>query len=201
MSNSTPRGFSRPRWPRLNSVTVSALVLLAALGVTGALFVASSPPPVPQRATQYLTLDVLVSPGTGHAYFAPGNFTLSSETPVEVTIENFDTSAAVASPMATQVRGVTNGEESVTFAPGANVVQVTSLGSNDVSHTFSISAGQLYNVNVPIPPAAAPGRPSVVQFTLYLSHPGTFTWWCSAVCGQMPMGLGGGMAGVIVVTS
>lgn len=188
-----------PNASRWSSLLIAGLVVLAGLSLMGIALAFSVSPPLPS-AQQQLSMVVQTIPGTDHSYFAPGNITISSRSEVVLTIQNFDDKASPISPWAAVVTGVVGGTEKVTFAPGTKPVDVGSLAQNDVAHTFSISAGTTYDVNVPIPPASGPYSPSVVQVILYLNQPGTYTWWCSAPCGPLPMDVGGGMAGPITVT-
>lgn len=175
-------------------------MVAGALGILGfALHAWPSTPPAPVEP-QHLALVVLTVPGTEHSYFAPGNFTVSSAGEVVVTVMNYDTMPAWGPGMAGQVRGVVGGTETVYATLSSAPQKVTELAPGTYGHTLSISDGT-YDINAPIPAATSPSAPSEVVFTLYLPHPGTYTWWCGAMCGPLPMGLGGGMAGVLTVTS
>jgi hypothetical protein len=201
MRFSTGRASRRARLTRwFTPYTIPLVVLLATVAGTGAFLLHTSAPPLPNYAPQHLSLVINVVVGTQHPYFDPGNFTVSDSSPVIVTITNYDTGASPVPPLATLVRGVSGGVEYLTPSPGAKTSEVSFLADTDISHTFAMDGGP-YNVNVPVPPAASAGSPAVVQFTIYFSSPGSFDWWCAAICGAMPMGMGGGMAGVVTVTS
>lgn len=199
MAKSRARAGPRREWLRVHVYMVSGLIALGAVSIAALGLESRASPPAPE-GVQYLGISVQTTPGSHHSYFAPGNFTVSSRGEVELTFTNYDPATAPVSLYSAQVVGVLGGSEKVWVTPSSTPTTVSSLGVNDVAHTFSISDGP-YTINIPILPATSIYEPSVTQAVIYLDEPGTYTWWCSAPCGPLPMTLGGGMAGTITVTS
>ena len=142
------------------------------------------------------TLAISYNAATGTFDYSTTSLSVPANTRVDVTITNYDTStAALAVPWDNRVIGTFGGTEQV--SSGGGTVTVTSLGPQQISHTFTMF-GAFYNLSVPIPPAPSTGVPSVVSFSIVLTTPGHFEWGCMAYCGTMsPLEK---MAGTLEVT-
>lgn len=71
-------------------------------------------------------------------------------------------------------------------------IQTSSVPANDISHTFTVMAGNILGnpiiLNIPVEPL------SVVQASFIFYHSGTYEWQCEAACGSGPTGWGGSTA-------
>ncbi len=147
----------------------------------------SSGSPAAAAAPAYLNLTIFINPENGMPQYSPANFTVPTGR-VVVTITDTD-SVMNWSGCLCHVRGTVNGVEYLNNTPYAI------LPSTNVAHTFSIPT---LGLNV-----LSPGQ-STVTFTLDLTNPGEFTWFCMAPCGSngytgAPMGTPGYMTGTMTV--
>lgn len=171
-------------WFNRTAVAVAVAVLL--LGVALALAPSASPPTrtVPSSATAgptaYLNLTIGYNPTTGADDFSASNLVVPSHTRVVVTITNQDPVASrLLVPWDNQVIGTYGGNELV--STGNASYWVDAVAASNIGHTFTIHDA-LYNISVPIPPAASLGDPTVVSFTLFLNWQETTNWGCVAEC-------------------
>ncbi len=194
------------RWTVQAVVAASAVVALAACGgsprsagVAGATG-SSSVLAASHAETDHINLIGKIDADMG----APGTFTGKDSWPamapadihvkagalVVLTISEYDdmvTPVARLSPFLT----VVGGTETV------NGKRVTSVGNNEIAHTFTIPS---LGINVPLPVAGMDGSmgsmgdPTIVRFTFRApSAAGTYQWLCVTPCGGDPDGVGGAM--------
>jgi hypothetical protein len=141
----------------------------------------------PPAQTSYVNLTIELNNTTGAPQYLPANFTVPTGT-VVVTIVDGDVAGSWPG-CACQVTGTVGGTETV------NGSAVSSVNSSNVAHTFSIPS---LGLNV-----LSPGG-STVQFTMYVTTSGDYTWWCMAPCGSdgysgFPMDVPGYMTGTMSV--
>jgi hypothetical protein len=199
-------GPTRPRprergGPSLRSVAVSVLLVGVAIAAVVALVPRAAPPGLPSAArVSYLNLTVSYNATTGMCIFTPGNMSVVAGTDVKVTITNYDTRTAhlfVAGQ--DQVMGTSGSTEMVQMGPNAPALPTSGIAPSDISHTFTI-LDSIYNLSVPIPPAATHSLPAIVSFDATFGTKGTFQWGCMADCSDLSMGSPGAMFGDLTVT-
>jgi uncharacterized membrane protein YphA (DoxX/SURF4 family) len=140
-------------------------------------------------AVSYENLTVILNPNNGWPQYLPANFSVPTGT-VVFTITDYD-SPMNWTPCTCVVTGTDRNVELVNGTP------VHFVSTDNVAHTFNVP-----NLGLAV---YSPGL-SVVQFTVDLINPGTFTWYCLAPCGTgtdpyttPPMGVAGYMTGTMTV--
>ena len=177
--------------------TSAHLLIIAALGVVASVAVALMVTAAPTRTTTE-TVRFVISGDQGNMAYSPTNITVHADALVTIIITNYDTQIHSAPPLAQQVSGTAGGVAYYQFSLNAHAQSLGQLASSDISHTFSVDYGSTW-LNVPVPPAASPTNPSVTTFTTSFSSIGTYTWYCDAMCGSLPMTPPGEMAGYVHV--
>jgi len=180
---------------------VLVVLAIAALVVTGGFLVLSafgSTAPTPAASTSstsvpttYLNLTIAYDPGMGNYVFTNPIVTIVSHTLVVVKITNYDpTAGSLFVPWCNHVVGTVGGTEVVNTGNGPS--SVSSLPSNDISHTFTV-LDAFYNISVPIPPAHSASVPSIVTFELSMNYVEATSWACMCNCmgGYMAAGMYG----------
>jgi hypothetical protein len=170
---------------------VAAIAIVVGLGAVAVLSPASNRPlaggatGAGSPPTAYRNLSIAFDPTTGTYEYSSAALTVPAGVRVVFTITNFDTGIAVLpTPADADVVGTLGG--AMLVATGSAAFTTDQLPTDDVSHTFSLS-DSAYHVNVPIPPASAPGVPVQVTFAVVFDVYGTFTWGCVVLCGTEGM--------------
>ncbi len=169
-----------------------ALVLSVGVLLLGAALIFQPGPsaPAPTGAgsgtpTTFLNLSIGYDPATGADQFSQTNLAMPAHVRVVVTITNYDPLASpLLVPWDNRVIGTVGGNELVSI--GNQSFWTGSLPLGDIGHTFTVHDA-LYNISVPIPPAAGLSEPAVVSFTLTLNWQETTNWGCVAECGGPSM--------------
>jgi hypothetical protein len=180
-----------------------------AIGVVvfGAFAVASplvaTPPPASHSSqganpTNYRNLSISFNPTSGTYDYSSIQLAVPVGVTTIFTITNYDQGIAwLPSASDARVVGTVGGTMQLTIS--GQTAQVSSVATNDVSHTFTILSGA-YHVSVPIPPASPNGEPSKVTFSVVFSVPGTFNWGCVVLCGPAGMMARDAMYGTLTVS-
>jgi uncharacterized membrane protein YphA (DoxX/SURF4 family) len=166
---------------------------LLAFGLTVGLMVAtpaSSSGPGAPSTVAYENLTINLNLTNGWPQYTPANFTVPTGR-VVFTITDNDSAVSWS-----QCPCVVSGTDGSVERVNGSVEHV--VPSSNVAHTFNIP-----NLGLAV---YSPGQ-SVVQFTVDLVNPGTFTWFCTMPCGAgvnpyttPPMGTPGFMTGTLTVT-
>jgi len=136
--------------------------------------------------------------------YAPANFTVPADTPLEFTLINYDTGQNPVTPLEATVNGTVGNCIYVNSTPASLGPCVHSVPTGFVVHTFSFESGAYAGFNVPIPSAVEStegGIGSSVTFFAYFNETGTFTWNCEAPCDPYSMATSGFMTGTMTVTA
>ena len=182
----------------LGAVVAVALLVIAgfavAIHITG---MTSGVSPPPALKTVYVNLTIDYAAATDASWYTTANFSVPATAIVVFTITNHDPGMdPLLLPSDNQVMGTVGNVETVRSGPPGLLHQVSSLPSDEISHTFTIRDAQ-YNLNVPVPPAANIDTPSVTSFTATFNSVGTYQWGCMCRCG--PMTVPGVMYGDLTV--
>lgn len=178
-------GLEGLRWVALALAVV--LVIGSIVFVVGTIPPATAPSSFPTTRT-YSNLTITYDASTGIANYSTPFVSLVAGTLVVMTITNYDpTASPLFVPWDNHVVGTVGGNASVNCGSGAH--SITSLPSDDISHTFTV-LDSYYNISVPVPPALALDEPCSVSFELVLTQAEMTTWGCVADCdnGQMAAG-------------
>jgi len=190
---------------------VLLVALLTGLALGGAFAPAAAPAPAPaSRVPSYLYLTVTTSAATDYDTYYPANVTIPHDQLAIITITSYDPGVnPVASPFG-NVIGTVGGTANYSLGESENVTPLTSLPSNELSHTFTVtlpgSAGSLLlgagqpMINVPVPVSPNGITPSTVTFTVLFPNAGTYAWRCVAPCDPYSMSTPGFMSGSIYVS-
>ncbi|MCI4325360.1 MAG: hypothetical protein L3K00_05735 [Thermoplasmata archaeon] len=190
----TPRPWAAAM-PSRELVTLFVVGTLVSLGFGFGLVLAipvpaSNSTAAPPGPTSYVNLTVSINPLNGWPQYSPANFTIPAGTVVFTIVDNDSPMNWTACPC--PVRGTVGGTELLNGTP------MTSIPSANVAHTFNIPA---LGVQV-----LSPGQ-STVQFSVAVSQPGEYIWYCFAPCGtgmdpynSPPMDVAGYMTGTMTAT-
>ena len=178
--------IAKPR-PPTHVALAAVLVAVGVLVSVGVYLLLPGAPP----ASSNVTLSIVRAPGSSTYGFSAATVTVPADTLVHFTIVNFDPSAHGTRAGMTGTMGTWMGREMMDPGNGS-WSNVSGLPTGEISHTFSVIGGG-YDLNVLLPPAAAPGEPSIVQFWLPTHGAADLTWMCDA--DQMGAMMGGGMSG------
>jgi uncharacterized membrane protein YphA (DoxX/SURF4 family) len=169
---------------------IAALVL--SFGVGAGLILALPPSASSGPGAQsyyYENLSINLNPSNGWPQYSPANFTVPTGTVVFTITDNDSPTNWSQCPCV--VSGTVGDNELINGTPAHIVSQ------SNVAHTFNIPSLGLSTYS--------PGL-SVVRFTVYLTNPGTFQWFCMAPCGAgsnpyqtPPMGTPGYMTGTMTI--
>jgi hypothetical protein len=187
------------RLPSLAAVAVAVLVVAGGAFVYFG-FVSGAPTPVAPTTsaaepTTYLNLTIAYDPVSMNYVYTHPVVTVVANTLVIVKITNYDPSASpLFLPWYNHVIGTVGGTEVVNSGNGPSTV--SSLPSNHISHTFTVS-DSYYNISVPIPPARCAAVPSVVTFELSMNYVEATSWAC--MCNCMTGYMAAGMYGPLLV--
>jgi hypothetical protein len=193
------RRMRGPRPAKSGTIVVIGVVLLVVgVLVGGILGHVAAPPVVTSAGTEHLYLSIAYDPYTGLDQYFPANFTVSANTPILITITNYDNGTNVVPAAFGQVLGTVGGTETVTNATASGVT-LSSVPADAITHTFTIDSGSVH-LNVPIP-AAQDTTPTVVSFTVTFTSAGEFVWHCMAPCDMDAMTTPGFMTGTVTVVN
>jgi len=161
-----------------------ALVLI--VGVTLIVLIQAQDSSSP--TTVRVDLTIRQDPTTGLFAFSPASIHVPAGAMVQVVVTNFDLAHHSVAPVFCNVTGTTGGMmEEMGGGMGSMMGQnLRGLSENSVSHTFTMESGG-YDVNVPIPPAAASGSPSVTEFSFQSHGLSEASWSCESTSGTGPM--------------
>lgn len=133
--------------------------------------------------------------------YSSANISLPAGVPIHLTIINYDDGAATTSPQFANVSGTVgnvvfvanntnvNSTQTAGSANGITVVNsqpVTQVNDSNIAHTFTVQAGSVTVLNIPI-------EPSSVESATFTLAAGLYNWHCMAACGSGPSGWGGAM--------
>ncbi|MGP8071743.1 MAG: hypothetical protein ACLPZM_01240 [Thermoplasmata archaeon] len=189
-----------PRWVNLATIALVAVLVAGAVASMATIRysapASSSTTPAGGVGVTHLNLTISYNAGVKTYVYAKTDLSIAANTPVVVTITNYDPAAnPLFVPWDNRVVGTVGGIEVVNRGDGPSIV--TSLPSDGISHTFTV-LDAYYNISVPIPPASSASVPSVVTFELVMNQTETTSWAC--VCQCMPGNMMMGMYGPLVIT-
>lgn len=147
----------------------------------------TSSPYTPSASKAHMYLTIQINPVTGWPQYSPANFTVPAGEVVFMIVD-YDSPANWTS-CTCNASGTVGGTETI------NGTTTSIVSSSNVAHTFTIPS---LHVNV-----LSPGM-ATVTFTVDLTQPGTFSWYCETPCGTNgytggPMSTPGYMTGTMTV--
>ncbi len=186
-----------PRGTLALAITVVLLVGLVGGGLLGYMSRGLLPGPV-IPGQEYLFLTIGFDYATGLDRYFPANFTVPTQTPVLVTITNYDNASNPVTAAVARVKGTVGNAVTVQAASDVTGMVMTGVPPGNVAHTFTMDSGG-YAINVPIPAANSLSDPVIVTFHAYFNITGTFEWHCMAPCDSASMATPGYMWGTVTV--
>ncbi len=160
--------------PPTHVALAAVLVTVGVLASVGVYLLLPSAPAVSSN----VTLSIVRAPGSSAYGFSTATVTVPGDTLVHFTIVNYDPTVHGALAGRNGTMGTWMGREMMDPGSGS-WSNVSGLPNGEISHTFTVT-GDGYDLNVLIPPAAASGPPSIVQFWLPTHGTADLTWACDA---------------------